>query len=150
MVTVGIFAAQLGGRSLWLVPATFVLMMAAGGAAGMAGLSIPLVEIAIAMSVIVLGAIVAMGVKAPVAAAMGLVGFFAIFHGYAHGAEMPQDAGGAVYGLGFMAATALLHLIGIGAGLLIGQANGRRALALQRVTGCLVAVAGLALLSGQI
>jgi urease accessory protein len=97
MVMVGIFAWQLGGRALWLVPTTFVLIMAVGGALGIAGIGVPFVEIGIALSVVVLGAIVAFNVKAPVAAAMGLVGLFAIFHGHAHGAEIPEDAGGVAY-----------------------------------------------------
>ena len=147
MVAVGIFAAQLGGRALWLVPMAFVLMMAGGGAASMAGIAVPFVEIGIAGSVAVLGAIVALRVRAPVAIAMGLVGLFAVFHGYAHGAEMPGTAGGAVYGLGFMAATALLHAVGVGFGLLIGHAGWRHAPAVHRVAGCLVALAGIGLLA---
>jgi urease accessory protein len=148
MVTVGVFAAQLGGRALWLVPATFVLAMGAGGTAGAAGISIPLVEIGIALSVVVLGAIVALKAKAPIAVAMGMVGFFAIFHGYAHGAEMPQDAGGAAYGLGFVMATALLHVAGIGFGLLAGRFCQRHGAIATRVAGSLVALAGVALLAG--
>ncbi|MPZ57815.1 MAG: urease accessory protein [Rhizobiales bacterium] len=148
MVTVGVFASQLGGRALWLVPATFVLVMAAGGAAAMAGLATPFIEIGIAASVIVLGAMVALKVRAPLAAAMGLVGFFAIFHGYAHGAEMPHAAAGAVYGLGFMAATALLHAAGIGLGLAAGRIGERHGTTAYRIAGCVVAAAGLGLLSG--
>jgi hydrogenase/urease accessory protein HupE len=89
MVTVGIFAWQLGGRALWLVPAAFVAAMALGGTLAMTGVPVPMVETGIAASVIVLGATVALGIKAPVAIAMGLVGLFAIFHGHAHGSEMP-------------------------------------------------------------
>ena len=85
MVTVGIFAWQLGGRALWLVPAAFVAAMAAGGELALTGVPVPMVETGIAASVIVLGAIVALGIKAPLAIAMGLVGLFAIFHGHAHG-----------------------------------------------------------------
>ena len=120
MVMVGVFAAQLGGRALWLVPATFVAVMALGGALGAAGVDVPFVETGIALSVIVLGAVVALNVKAPVAAAMGLVGLFAVFHGHAHGAEMPEDAGGLAYAAGFMLATALLHATGLGFGVAIG------------------------------
>ena len=116
MVLVGVFAWQLGGRALWLVPATFVVVMALGGAVGVGGIELPLVEIGIALSVVVLGAAVAFGVKAPVAAAMAIVGLFAVFHGHAHGAEMPETAAGAAYGLGFMLGTGLLHLVGIGLG----------------------------------
>lgn len=150
MVTVGLFAAQLGGRALWLVPTTFVLVMAAGGAAGMAGLTIPFVEIGIALSVVVLGAIVALKANAPVAVAMGIVGFFAVFHGYAHGAEMPGAVGGLVYGAGFMAATALLHVVGIGLGLAIGRIGAGYGSAAYRIAGALVAAAGLGLLTGAV
>jgi urease accessory protein len=119
MILVGVFAYQLGGRALWLVPSTFVGVMAVGGLLGSKGVPISFIETGIALSVIVLGAIVALRVKAPVAIVMGAVALFAIFHGHAHGTEMPLDASGAEYGLGFMLATALLHAGGIGAGLLL-------------------------------
>jgi len=147
MVTVGILAAQLGGRTLWLVPATFVLMMAAGGAAGTTGLMIPFVELGIVLSVIVLGVVVALKMQAPVTVAMGVVGFFAIFHGYAHGAEMPHDAGGLAYGLGFVAATAMLHAVGIGIGLSTSGLGARVGTVAIRVSGCLIAAAGVGLLA---
>ncbi len=115
MVAVGLLAARLGGRALWLVPASFV------GTMTVAGLGLPYVETGIALSVVVLGAVAAFGVAMPVAAAMGLVAFFAVFHGYAHGAEMPETASGLAYGAGFVAATALLHGVGIGLGLMIGR-----------------------------
>src|SRR5437660_10938129 len=89
MVTVGLLAWQLGGRALWLVPASFVLAMAAGGALGMADIPVPFVEVGIAVSVIVLGTMVALGTKAPLAITMALAALFAIFHGHAHGSEMP-------------------------------------------------------------
>src|SRR5262249_38289281 len=92
MVAVGVFAWQLGGRALWAVPTTFVLVMALGGILGITGVAVPGVEIGIAASVIVLGAIVAFRVKASVALAMGVVAVFAIFHGHAHGTEMPLAA----------------------------------------------------------
>ena len=117
MVAVGMLAAQLGGRALWLVPASFVAMMAAAGFAGMAGVHLPLAEAGIVLSIIVLGAVVALRLTMPVAAAMALVAFFAIFHGYAHGLETPETASGLLYGLGFLAATALLHGLGITIGL---------------------------------
>src|SRR6266481_1506857 len=143
MVTVGIFAWQLGGRALWLVPATFVLAMA-GGALGMAGVPVPFVELGIAASVIVLGAVVAFARRAPVAVAVGLVGVFAIFHGHAHGTEMPLDATSGAYAAGFMLATALLHAAGIALGFAIGRiAHGRAA---YQLGGSLVALAGVAIL----
>jgi urease accessory protein len=121
MVAVGLYAWQLGGRALWLVPATFVAVMAAAGALGIAGMPLPGVEIGIAASVIVLGAIVALRVKMPVAIAAALVGVFAVFHGHAHGTEMPLDASGVAFAAGFLAATALLHVAGIALGKLIAS-----------------------------
>lgn len=148
MVTVGIFASQLGGRAIWAVPATFVVLMAAGGALGIGGIEVPLVELGIGLSVVVLGAVVAFGVKAPLALAMAVVGFFAIFHGHAHGAEMPEDASGIAYGLGFMLATAALHLAGIGLGMAIGRFGEIHGERWVRGTGAAVALAGLGLVSG--
>jgi len=150
MATVGMFAYQLGGRALWLVPAAFVAVMAVGGALGMAGVALPFVELGIALSVVVLGAVVAFGIKTPVAVAMGLVGLFAIFHGHAHGTEMPAAAAGLAYGVGFITATALLHLVGVGLGMLIGRIGERHSPAVLRTAGGLVSVAGLALLAGLI
>ena len=146
MLMVGVFAWQLGGRALWLVPTTFVAVMGVAGALGIAGIGIPFVEIGIALSVAVLGAIVAFNVKAPVAAAMGLVGLFALFHGHAHGAEIPEDAGGVTYAAGFMIATVLLHLAGIGSGFLIGGTGDRYGSFLVRVAGGFATVAGMVLL----
>lgn len=150
MVTVGIFAWQLGGRAVWAVPATFVVLMAAGGALGLSGIEIPFVEIGIALSVVVLGAVVAFGIKAPLAAAMAVAGLFAIFHGHAHGAEMPEDASGLAYGAGFMLATALLHLAGLGLGMAIGRFGETHGRAWVRGAGAAVAVAGVVLLAGAV
>jgi urease accessory protein len=150
MVTVGVFAYQLGERALWLVPGTFVLVMAAGGALGMIGIPVPYVETGIALSVIVLGAIIALGIKAPVAIAMGIVGLFAIFHGHAHGAEMPTDAAGVEYAGGFMLATALLHVAGIALGFLVGWLGEQYSRRIVRVSGALVSLAGVAILTGYI
>jgi urease accessory protein len=148
MVAVGLFAARLGGRALWLVPASFVVTMAAAGVIGMAGLELPFVEAGIALSLLVLGAAIAFEITMPAAAAMGLVAFFAVFHGHAHGAEMPETMSGLAYGAGFLAATATLHALGIGLGLLIGRSGemfGRRVL---QVGGSVAALAGAALLAG--
>jgi urease accessory protein len=148
MVAVGLFAAHLGGRALWAVPLSFVTMMAAAGAAGMGGLALPFVEIGIGLSVVVLGAAVASRLHLPTVAAMALVGLFAIFHGHAHGAEMPETASGFEYALGFVLATAGLHDCGIGLGLVLdkmGEATGGR---ISRVAGSAMAVAGLAILGG--
>ncbi|HUZ07420.1 MAG TPA: HupE/UreJ family protein [Candidatus Paceibacterota bacterium] len=117
MLAVGLWAAQRGGRAVWLVPATFVSVMIAGGMLGMGGVGIPYIEQGIAASVLVLGLLIAAAVRLPVAASMAVVGLFALFHGYAHGAEMPATASGLAYGLGFVLATIGLHLTGIGLGL---------------------------------
>ncbi len=145
MVTVGVFASILGGRALWAVPASFVGMMAVGGLAGMAGLNLPFVEAGIALSVVVLGAIVALKLSPPVTLSMAIVGFFAIFHGFAHGTEMPVDASGIGYGAGFLFATAALHGAGIALGLALGRIDGAR---LNRLAGGTIAIAGIGLLGG--
>jgi urease accessory protein len=116
MVAVGVWAAQLGGRAVWLVPASFVAMMLVGGALGAGGIAVPAVEPGVLGSVLLLGLMIAFAVRAPMALGMVAVGVFALFHGHAHGAEMPAGAG-AVYVLGFAAATAALHAVGVGLGL---------------------------------
>ena len=118
MIAVGLWAAQRGGRALWLVPLTFVSVMCIGGILGMSGIAIPFAERGIAVSVLVLGVLIVAAVRLPLAVSALLVGLFAICHGYAHGAEMPAAASGLVYGLGFVISTATLHLSGIGLGLL--------------------------------
>jgi urease accessory protein len=149
MVAVGAFAVRLGGRAVWLVPTAFVAMMAVGGLAGMERIQLPFVETGIALSVVVLGLAVALQWKLPVAAASALVGLFAIFHGHAHGSEMPVDASGLAYAVGFMLATASLHVTGIGLGLAVCRIGARSRLALQ-ASGCAMALAGAALLSGYL
>jgi urease accessory protein len=146
MVTVGILAWQLGGRALWLVPTTFVTVMAVGAVFGASGLPLPFVETGIALSVVVLGAIVAFGLRTPVAMAMGLVGLFALFHGHAHGTEMPLDVGSIGYAFGFMGATALLHLAGIGSGFLLGRLSAASDRLGYRLSGGFVSLAGLVIL----
>jgi urease accessory protein len=148
MVLVGVFAWQLGGRARWLVPLTFVAVMAVGGALGIAGIPVPFVEVGIALSVVVLGAVVAFGVKAPLAAAMAVVGLFAVFHGHAHGAEMPADASGASYAAGFMLATALLHAAGLLLGWAVGFAGRVWGDRVFRLVGGFASLAGIALLVG--
>jgi urease accessory protein len=148
MVAVGLYAAHLGGRALWLVPTSFVLMMVVGGVLGMIGVPLPFVEVGIGLSVVVLGVAIAAGFDLPTAAAMILVGVFAIFHGHAHGAEMPDSLSGTAYGAGFVLATAALHTVGIVLALLIGkmqQVTGRRLL---RTAGGAMAIAGMAILAG--
>src|SRR5712691_4360368 len=148
MVAVGLFATQLGGRALWLVPLAFVAMMGVGGAFGMAGADLPFVEIAIGLSVVVLGVAVAVGLHLPTAAAMVLVGAFAIFHGHAHGAEMPATVSALEYGFGFIFATAALHAAGIGLGLLVGRLRDSDGDRILQVTGSAMALAGIGILTG--
>jgi urease accessory protein len=150
MVAVGAFAAQLGGRALWLVPLTFISVVAAAGLVGMAGIGLPFVEIGIALSVIVLGLVVALQLSLPVVAAMALVGFFAIFHGHAHGAEMPESASGLAYGAGFVCATALLHAIGIGFGIGIERFGKQYSQTVVQAGGGAMALTGVAILTGLI
>ena len=148
MVAIGLFAAQRGGRALWLVPLSFVSMMIVGGVFGMAGVALPFVEIGIGLSIVVLGIAVALSLDLPIAAAMALVGLFAIFHGHAHGAEMPETGSGLEYGLGFVLATVSLHAIGIGLGMQIGRMSrlyGRRIL---QAMGSVMALTGVAILAG--
>lgn len=117
MVAVGIIAGLLGGRALWMLPATFLAMMTAGAVLAAAGIVLPFVEPAIAASLVAF-ALLAVGARlVPLSALAGLVGAFAVFHGAAHGAEMPETASGLAYGAGFLAGTALLHAAGLLAGL---------------------------------
>ena len=150
MVAVGLFAAQLGGRALWAVPASFITVMAAAGLAGMSGIALPLTETGIALSVIALGGVIALRVSMPLAAAMAMVGFFAVFHGYAHGVETPDNASGLLYGLGFVTATALLHGLGVGIGLAVGRIQGAYGRNLVRVAGSVAAMIGVAMLAGAV
>ena len=114
MIAVGIWAGQLGGRAVWLIPLTFVSVMAAAATLASFGLLLPLMEPAIACSVLVLGLLIAGSVRLPTSVSALLVSLFAVFHGYAHGLELPQAASPILYGAGFVLATALLHGLGIG------------------------------------
>jgi urease accessory protein len=125
MVAVGLWGAFLGVPALWLLPVVFPLVMAAGGVLGVLGVPLPAVEIGIALSAIALGAAVAFAFKPPLWVAALLVAVFAVFHGHAHGTELPQAAGPVAYSLGFVVATGLLHLCGIAFGLLISRPAGR-------------------------
>jgi urease accessory protein len=143
MVAVGLWGAQLGPPAIWLLPVAFPMIMALGGTLGLLGVHLPGVEIGIALSAIGLGAAVLFEAKPKLAAAAALVGFFAIFHGHAHGTELPVGANGLLYSIGFVVATGLLHLAGIGIGTIHRWPAGRMAL---RWTGAFVALAGLAFL----
>jgi urease accessory protein len=117
MVAVGLWAAQRGGRALWAVPLAFVSVMMLGAATALGGHTIPFAEQGIAASVLVLGILIAAAIRLPLAASMVLVGAFALFHGFAHGAEIPTTASGFAFGAGMVFTTADLHLSGIAAGL---------------------------------
>ena len=145
MVAVGLWGAILGRPAIYLLPITFPLVMAFGGALGIAGVPLPFVETGIALSGVVLGLMVALLVRPPLWLAMALVGVFAIFHGYAHGAELPAAANPAAYAVGFVLATGLLHLAGILIGTLIGLSFGKT---LVRTGGALIALTGAAFLAG--
>ena len=139
MLAVGLWAAQMGGRAVWRVPLTFVSVMALGGLLGMMDIPVPFVEAGIVMSLLVLGVLIAAAVRLPLLASTAIVGVFALFHGYAHGAEMPQSASGLGYALGFMLATASLHGMGIVPALLVNNMGRAK---LVRYAGALVAFCG--------
>ncbi len=117
MLAVGVWAAQLGGRAKWLVPTSFIVCMAVAASVGLSGIALPMIESSIATSVLLLGLLIAFSIKLPVVLSAGIVGLFAAFHGYAHGAEMPPLSTPWLYGIGFLLSTAGLH----GLGLLLGQ-----------------------------
>ncbi len=141
MVTVGLLSAQIGGRAIWTVPATFVSVMVVGGVLGMAGVRLPLVDYGIALSVLALGIAVVSARKLPVIVAMSFVGVFALFHGHAHGSEMPYFARPALYALGFSLATAGLHIFGAVSGYFtLRHESGSKLL---RLAGLFIAMSGI-------
>lgn len=119
MVAVGLWGAQLGMPAIYLLPITFPVVMAVGGLLGVVGMPLPYIEVGIALSALALGALVAANVRPPLWIAATLVGLFAVFHGHAHGTEMPNAVNPLAYGIGFVTSTGLLHLTGILIGLLI-------------------------------
>lgn len=139
MVAVGLWGAFLGMPAIWLLPIVFPLVMAMGGALGGVGMVLPGVELGIAASAVVLGTMVAFAAKPPIWIAAVIVGAFAIFHGHAHGAELPEAANPLAYSIGFVIATGLLHLAGIGFGLLTGSETGKIVV---RAAGAMIAIAG--------
>lgn len=149
MVTVGLLSAQMGGRAIWTVPATFVSVMAVGGLLGILGVPIPFVEYGIAASDVILGLALLSPKKLPVPLVMAFVGLFASFHGHAHGAELPAYSETVLdvfaYVFGFLVTTATLHLVGA----LIGQiaTSTSRGAALLRFSGALIAVIGIMLIT---
>jgi urease accessory protein len=119
MVAVGLWAAQMGGRGIWAIPLTFITVMALSAVLGIVGINMAFAEIGIVASVLALGVLIAASVRPPLAVSIIIVGLFAMFHGYAHGAEMPETASGIAYGAGFLIATGFLHACGIGLGIAI-------------------------------
>jgi len=145
MLGIGIWAVQLGKRATWLVPAAFVAVMIAGAGLALSGIAMPMVEVGIAGSVLVIGTLIALGTRLPVGVAMSLVGLFALFHGHAHGTELPGFAHPAAYGAGFVAATALLHAGGVGIASVVRRQAARLPF---RIAGAMMAAVGGGLLLG--
>lgn len=140
MIAVGLWGAQLGAPAIWLLPVAFPIVMAFGGMLGLMGVPLPGTEIGIAASAIMLGALVMLEIRPPLAAAAVVVSFFAIFHGHAHGSELPAGQSALLFSIGFVIATGCLHGVGISIGLIHKWLWGQRAL---RVAGGGVAAAGL-------
>jgi urease accessory protein len=140
MVAVGLWGAQLGSPAIWLLPVAFPMIMAMGGMFGLLGLPLPGTEYGIAASAILLGAAVMLELRPPLAVAALLVGFFAIFHGYAHGTELPPGQNALLYSMGFVMATGCLHAVGIGIGTVHRWSWGQ---GLLRSAGGVVAVGGV-------
>jgi urease accessory protein len=143
MVAVGLWAAQGGGRKIWLLPAAFMTMLAAGAGIALHWQALPLVEAGIAASVLALGLLTALALQLPIALSVAITALFGLLHGYAHGLELPQSAAPAEYALGFLAATAMLHLSGI----TLGIAARRHHAALPRMIGGAIAISGAYLLA---
>lgn len=123
MIAVGLWASQMGGRAMWFVPLTFVSVMVLGGLVSTAAIPLPFIEAGILISVLALGILIAAAVRLPILASAVIVGIFALFHGYAHGTEMPHNISGVSYALGIMLATATLHATGIGIALGLNRLN---------------------------
>jgi urease accessory protein len=140
MLAVGMWGAQLGMPALWVLPVAFPMVMAVGGALGILGVPLPAAEPAIVLSVLLLGAAIAFGRKPPLVLAAALVAFFAIFHGYAHGRELPDAASAIGFSAGFVLATGCIHLTGIGVGFVTKVPHGE---ALLRAGGAAIALAGV-------
>ncbi len=147
MVAVGMWGAFLGNPAIWLLPVVFPLVMAFGGALGVLGLPLPLVEIGIAASAIVLGLMVLLALRPPLWVAAVLVGAFGIFHGHAHGTELPAASNPLSYAIGFVLATGLMHLAGIAFGMLANSPRGRIAV---RTAGGLISASGIYFLTGAL
>ena len=147
MVAVGLLAVQIGQRAIWLLPSAFIALMVAGGLLNLAGVHVPLVDQAIIASVLILGLLIAGSAKLPLVMSASLVGAFAIFHGYAHAGEMAAGQSPTTYAAGFVIASAVLHGVGISAGL---SAQRLASPSLLRFCGSAIALCGLLLLLGVI
>jgi len=147
MISVGLWGAQLGNPAVWLLPVVFPVVMAFGGFLGLVGVPLPGTEVGIALSAVLLGLMVAFEARPPLWVAAGLVGFFGVFHGYAHGTELPAGENALLYSVGFVIATGCLHGVGIGLGGAYRWSVGRFAL---RVAGATVALAGVYFLWGAV
>ncbi|MEM1316578.1 MAG: HupE/UreJ family protein [Pseudomonadota bacterium] len=147
MVAVGLWGALLGAPAVWTLPVAFPLVMALGGAVAVAGVPLPGVEAGIAVSALAIGLMVATAARPPLWAAAALVAFFAVFHGHAHGAEMPASADAAAYAVGFVIGTGLLHLAGISLGVFAQSDAGRLVV---RGMGAAIAAAGLVFTVGAL
>lgn len=148
MLAVGLWAAQQRGHATWTLPLSFVGVMALGAALAVAGVGLPGVELGIVGSVVAFGALLALGRRVPLVLTASLTGLFAVFHGFAHGAEMAAGSSPAMYGLGFVLATAGLHAAGLGGGLLTRRLSERLAAPAIRLGGVAVAAMGAVLLAG--
>jgi urease accessory protein len=146
MLSVGMLSTQLGGRAILTVPLAFVVFMLVGGVLGLYAIAVPFVEMGIALSVLLLGLAIACDRQLPLLFAMAFVGVFAIFHGHAHGAEMPELASPVLYALGFLCGTAVIHLGGVMLGLGMQRVSGQRKL--MRASGVAIAAMGGYLLAG--
>ena len=145
MVAVGLWAGLVGGRSLWIWPASFVAAMLTGGVLGMAGIALPAIELVIVGSVVALGVAAALDLRPQVVLGAAVIALFGLAHGNAHGLEAPVDGSGLGYAIGFVMATAALHGLGLGLAVLT---CGRFAARLTRGVGTLLAIAGIGLIAG--
>lgn len=144
MFAVGLWGAQMGGRQVWQLPVTFPLIMVVGGVIGILGLPLPGIEIGIALSIVVLGLAIATAWKPYEWIALAIISVFALYHGYAHGAELPMAADPADFAIGFVLATGMIHVIGVGVGLILDPIRGGQ---FSRGLGAIIAVVGLGFLA---
>ena len=140
MFAVGLWGAQMGGRAVWTLPVTFPMIMVVGGIAGMAGIPLPGIDIGIALSILALGPAIFLAWRLAEWVALALIAFFALCHGHAHGVELPLSADPADYAIGFVLATGMIHLFGIGVGLWLNKPMQGR---MSRGLGALIGLGGI-------